>query len=386
MSQDINFVKFLRGTEQQYENLAVKDKNTLYFIYDKTSTDEHPTGKLYLEKFLIGGNSTELNQIALKDLTDTDIGTLSGDEILKYNGEKWQPVLLDDILADAGLGNVVHSNIVKANNETELEAIKRTFDNTSNPGDIGILSDGTVYLSDGNNSWLKLIDKSVRNADIPGITSDISSIQSSLDNIYTKTETENKINELIAGTNHLSYEVKSDLLSIDVNDLANKNKVFLVLKSETDPDGANNNYDEYMIVGDTNPVLEKIGDWKVNLNNYIQVGDPYLLTDEQKQKLDNLVIEDDGSIAISGKVNAENVEGLENFISTHEYIKSVDSNIFNVNNNGKLTFLPDYVTTSTFNSIIGDMTDLGENRITPDSTIVSEINKIKESIIWTEMT
>ena len=382
MSQDINFVKFLRGTEQQYANLVKKDPNTLYFIYDKTSTDEHPTGKLYLEKFLIGGNSEDLHSVSLSDLIDTNINNLSGDEILKYNreNEKWQPVLLNDILDGSGLNTIIHSNIIRNSDETDLDAIKRVFNNTSNPGDIGILSDGTVYLSESSNNWLKLIDKSVRNADIPGIINNISSIQSSLENIYTKTEVHN----LIAETNHLSYEIWSeDINLIDVNDPSNKNKVFLVLKST--PDGTNNIYDEYMIVGDSNPVLEKVGDWKADLTNYIQAGDARLLIDGDREKLDNLIFEDDGSIAISGKVNAENVIGLQDFIDQHQYIKNVDNNIFNVDNNGYLTLKPNYVTTDTFNTIIGEMTDLGENRIDPNSTVVSEIKKIKESIIWTDM-
>lgn len=384
-SQDINFVKFLRGTEQQYENLPVKDKNTLYFIYDKTSTEENPTGKLYLEKFLIGGNSADLHSLSLKDLTDTNIGTPGLGDILQFNGSKWQPVLLSDILSDLNLdGTIVHSGIIQNSGETELEAIKRVFENTSNPGDIGILQDGTVYLSESNNNWLKLIDGEVRNANISGITQDISTIQSSLTNIYTKDETENKINQIIAGKNHLTYEVIADISDIDISDINNKNKVFLILKDQDDQ-AAGNIYDEYMIIGDNNPSLEKIGDWQADLTNYIQAGDSRLLTPEQKQKLDNLVIEDDGSIAISGKVNAENVIGLEDFINQYQFIKDVDNNIFNVTNAGKLELNNEYVTTSFFESTVGNLEDLLNPVSAENNTLVNEINTIKESIVWQEM-
>ena len=386
MADKINFVKFLRGTETAYQNLLEAqrtDENTLYFIYDKNSTEDNPKGKLYLDKFLIGGN-TESNNLSLSDLVDTDIGTLRGEEILIFDNssQTWKPVLLSDVIDTAGVTNInIESGIVKQPEEDEIDAIKRTFNQTSKPGDIGILSDGTVYLSESNNNWLKLIDGTVRNADIPGITSDISSLQSSLDNVYTKNETESKINELIAGKNHLSYEIKPNKEAIELTDPDNQNKVFLI--SRATADGEDNNYDEFMII---NGSLEKIGDWKADLTNYIQAGDSRLLTDEQKTKLEKLVIDEDGQIAVSGTINANNVQGLQDFIDQHQFIKSVDTNVFNVTNVGKLELKNDYVTTAIFNSTVGNLADLGANRVSENSSLVEEINKIKESIIWEEMT
>lgn len=386
MADKINFVKFLRGTETAYQNLLEAqrtDENTLYFIYDKNSTEDNPKGKLYLDKFLIGGN-TESNNLSLSDLIDTDIGTLRGEEILIFDNssQTWKPVLLSDVIDTAGVTNInIESGIVKQPEEDEIDAIKRTFNQTSKPGDIGILSNGTVYLSESNNNWLKLIDGTVRNADIPGITSDISSLQSSLNNVYTKNETESKINELIAGKNHLSYEIKPNKEAIELTDPDNQNKVFLI--SRTTADGEDNNYDEFMII---NGSLEKIGDWKADLTNYIQAGDSRLLTDEQKTKLEKLVIDEDGQIAVSGTINANNVQGLQDFIDQHQFIKSVDTNVFNVTNAGKLELKNDYVTTAIFNSTVGNLADLGANRVSENSSLVEEINKIKESIIWEEMT
>lgn len=386
MADKINFVKFLRGTETAYQNLLEAqrtDENTLYFIYDKNSTEDNPKGKLYLDKFLISGN-TESDNISLSDLTDTDIGTLHGEEILTFDNssQTWKPVLLSDVIDNTGVtNNTVESGIIKQPEEDDIDAIKRTFNQTSKPGDIGILSDGTVYLSEGENSWLKLIDGTVRNADIPGITSDISSLQSSLNNVYTKDETESKINELIVGKNHLSYEIKPNKEAIDLADDDNQNKVFLIPKASADGEG--NNYDEFMII---NGSLEKIGDWKADLTNYVQTDDNRLLTDEQKAKLEKLIIDEDGQIAVSGTINADNVQGLQNFIDQHQYIKSVDTNVFNVTNAGKLELKDSYVTTAVFNSTVGNLADLGVNRVSENSSLVDEINKIKESIIWEEMT
>ena len=284
---NINFVKFLRGTQAQYDRLVNKDSNTLYFIYDKTSTEEHPTGKLYLDKFLIGGNSSELTALSLSDLTDTHVGTLTGSEVLQFDNSdnKWKPVLLSSIVAQAHLNTVVKNNITKDLNETDIDAIQRAFNNTSAPGDIGILTDGSVYISNADNSWLKLLDGTIRNLD---------------------------------------------------------------------------------------------------LTDYIQAGDNRLLTDEQRTKIDNLVIGEDGQIAVSGTINAANVQGLEDFISQHQYISSVDDSIFNVTSAGKLEFKPTYITATTFNSIVGDMSTL-LNPISENTTIINEINSIKESVIWQEI-
>jgi hypothetical protein len=87
----------------------------LYFIYDKNSTEDNPKGKLYLDKFLISGN-TESGNISLSDLTDTDIGALSGEEILIFdnNSQTWKPVLLSDVIDNTGVANIsVESGIIK---------------------------------------------------------------------------------------------------------------------------------------------------------------------------------------------------------------------------------------------------------------------------------
>jgi hypothetical protein len=92
----------------------------LYFIYDAQDTN---SGKLYLGDYLINdGNG--ISNVALSDLTDVDIGTLTGTEILRYNSElqKWQPVLVSDLLAELNIAAgaaVVNSGITKQAGETD---------------------------------------------------------------------------------------------------------------------------------------------------------------------------------------------------------------------------------------------------------------------------
>ena len=50
-----NYVKFQRGSEQAYNNLAVKNQDTLYFVYNGSDST---TAKLYLGNKLLSSSST----------------------------------------------------------------------------------------------------------------------------------------------------------------------------------------------------------------------------------------------------------------------------------------------------------------------------------------
>ena len=161
-----------------------------------------------------------------------------------------------------------------------------------------------------------------------------------------------------------------------------------------------------------------------------------LLSPENQAKLASLTIGDNGDLEVSGKVNAENVEGLGSWITTNResisglyplndqqklltieegaeknFIKAVDSNQFSVDSDGKLSLLDvsaeklkdlsadfvfvqgqglslahNYVTTSLYRSEVGDLTQLikateGEG----STTLVDEINYINERLAWQEM-
>ena len=61
-----NWVKFLRGTFDQYAALPVKEEDTLYFVY---STDGKECG-LYLGSRLVSGNGTIDGASVLDELND----------------------------------------------------------------------------------------------------------------------------------------------------------------------------------------------------------------------------------------------------------------------------------------------------------------------------
>lgn len=375
MANNYNFVKFLRGSQAAYDRLQSPDINTLYFIYDEESTDQQPSGKLYLGRYLI--NDSNLNTIALSDLSDTDIGTLTGTEILRYNStlQKWQPVLASDLLAELDIqagAAVVNSGITKQAGETDADALDRAV-STKKEGDLAIV-DGTVYVYD-DNAWLKLIDSTV--ADIGNLADRVAALETAIDDVYTKSETDSAIAAVVATANHLTYTTTTSLDGKDPTNAANQNIVFLVQK---DAEDASKGYDEYLAV---NGAWEKIGDWGVDLSDYVKTDDPRLLTQAQVGNINNLFNAD-------GTIPAAKIGDLNEAIAATQYIKSVDSNVFNVTAAGQLELiglpasvinplLNDYVLSST----VGDLNDLfaREDR-TGDTTIVEEINYLADRLTW----
>lgn len=91
------YVKFVRGTSEAWENLdnSLKSPDTLYFISDK----DEATGKLYLGTKQIGGSGASSTNI--KDLEDIIIGEgVSEGSLLVYNSEskKWEAKSVADAI------------------------------------------------------------------------------------------------------------------------------------------------------------------------------------------------------------------------------------------------------------------------------------------------
>lgn len=371
MANNYNFVKFLRGSQAAYDRLASPDINTLYFIYDEESSEEQPSGKLYLGRYLI--NDSNLSSIALGDLVDTDIGTLTGTEILRYNStlQKWQPVLASDLLAELDIeagAAVVNSGITKEAGETDADALDRAV-LTKKEGDLAIV-DGTVYVYD-DGDWLKIVDSSV--TDIGNLADRVSALETALDDVYTKNETDSAIASAVATANHLTYTTVGSLENLDPTATNSQNKIFLVAKN---PGSLNDGYDEYMAI---NNAWEKLGSWAVDLSNYVQTDDPRLLTTTQVGYINNLFDQ-------NGQISVASISDLNTALANAQLIKSVDTNVFNVTAAGQLQLidiptsvldLSDYV----LKSVVGDLADL-TNRSSADSTIVDELNALNDRLVW----
>ena len=99
-----NYVKFLRGTQDAYNNLSKKDPDTLYFVMENKDSEY---GKLYLGDKLISVDVADANGgIALKELKDVIIGTnITNGSLLSYNSttRTWSPKSIGQAIAEADL-------------------------------------------------------------------------------------------------------------------------------------------------------------------------------------------------------------------------------------------------------------------------------------------
>lgn len=100
----VNYVKFMRGTQALYDSLAIKDQDTLYFVYENASAE---TGKLYLGNKLISGSSSNPSgDISINDVADIIVNneTLADGDLLVYDptaGENGEGAWVNKPVAEA---------------------------------------------------------------------------------------------------------------------------------------------------------------------------------------------------------------------------------------------------------------------------------------------
>jgi hypothetical protein len=76
------YVKFMRGTPTAYDNLRIKEADTLYFI----SETDAIAGKLYIGDKLVNSNLTMQDlQFYLSKLEDVDVSNVEHGDLLGYN-------------------------------------------------------------------------------------------------------------------------------------------------------------------------------------------------------------------------------------------------------------------------------------------------------------
>ena len=236
------------------------------------------------------------------------------------------------------------------------------------------------------------------------------------EDVYTKLEVNNKvatdISAAIAAAHHLKRKVANTVEDIDLDAIDAEQYIYMVptgLQAEDDK------YDEYMVI---DGIIEKVGSWGVNLSDYakktdldtkvnvdinarlmaltegeklagIEAGAQVniinsissdfaidlennkkltlkqgytLLSPDDQIKLSKLVIGEDESLELSGTVNADNVQGLEEWLNKNAgvidglsennlddelytkltssmLITSIDTSELNVSNEGKLSVL-----------------------------------------------
>lgn len=212
-----DYVKFVRGSKAAFANLQNKADDTLYFIYDAANSE---AGSLYLGSRLIGGIGGAAGS-SLGDLTDIVLTTVGNKQILIYDDESktWKNGSVNDIIS------VDNKSIVKAD-------VGTLSLNNFEAAEIGSLA---YKQDDGNLGWITPV-KAVE-----------------VLNVYTKDEINNKLNQ------SLSRKIVNSVEAIDLTAKDAEQYIYLVPNND-------NTYDEYIVV---NGALEKVGDWKTDLSDYV---------------------------------------------------------------------------------------------------------------------
>ena len=165
--------------------------------------------------------------------------------------------------------------------------------------------------------------------------------------------------------------IKSQLGEPDLSNLVTKEELELLLTQiSTLEDSIDNKVDKviYQV-----PVVDENGDPILDDNNnptYKEV-EGTLVTPEDREKLNALVLDEDGSgVEISGTVNAENVEGLGTWITTNGnvYIKNLNED----NLSNAILDKLNYITSVTDNLVVIDgKLDLSKSASDALSSVIS---------------
>lgn len=327
-----NYVKFLRGTVASYNRLAVKDDNTLYFVYQD---GDESRGNLYLGSRLITGDIGGSGIDTLAELTDVIITGADAGSFLVLNSDgNWVATSAADVaqtILESG-GNFISVDT----QEFQFNAINgqleiKGYDNATT-GMMPIKgATGIVWQA-------APVDLSSRVGTLEG---KVSTLETDFQGI------DGRISNAIANASHLSYQVISNL-----NQATEQNVVYLYSNNSSDP---NDRYNEYMLV---NGQLEQIGALTVDLSDYVT-------TTDLNQALNN-------------KVNTSDFSSFQ---------ANLNSQLQTINNT--LNSLGDiYVTKTEFNTVVGDLSDLTQyNNLdyTNDASISDTLIDIYERLIWQEI-
>ena len=356
-----NYVKFQRGSLTAYNRLSIKDENTLYFIYDANDDSQ---GTLYLGSRLIGsvGGSGGVNN--LSELSDVIISSAQTGDFLVLNSEgKWTSTSASDVaqaILESG-GNFISID----ENEFQLNAVDGSLELK---GFANAAAGMIPVKSNLGLTWQAApIDLSSRVSDLEtglqSAESDISNLQTELSGV------DGKIATAINSANHLKYEIISDLY-----DATASNVIYLY---NSDPTNVTNKYSEYMLV---NNQLELIGSMDADLSNYLTADSSVITT--LNTKVSNL---ESNYSTLSNTVSglSSTVSNLNTAVGNLDTtVSNLETTVSNLQND-----LDDYVLTSTFESVVGDLTAVNGvlNNLNTDASIAEDLTDIYNRLTWKEL-
>lgn len=361
-----NYVKFQRGSLASYNRLSQKDEDTLYFIYD---ANDNTRGSLYLGNRLIGeiGGSSGVNN--LSELSDILISAAQAGDFLVLNSEgKWINVPASDVasrILEAG-GSFLSID----ENEFQLNSVNGNLELKGySSASIGLMP----IKSATGLSWQPVpIDLTSR---VGSLESGLQQAQSDISNIQTDLQgVDGKIANAISTANHLRYQVIQDLSQATAT-----NTVYLYANNSSE---ASNQYDEYMLI---NGQLELLGQMTADLSNY-------MTSSEIEAALANKASVSDLNALDTRVGNLESTVSnlsttVTNLISTVSTLSTTVTNLVTTVSNLETALADDYVLTTTFNAVVGDLSNINGtyNNLNSDASIEDNLMEIYERLTWREI-
>lgn len=279
-----NYVKFLKGTPSAYAALETKDANTLYFITVPNQPEGQAVGKLYLGDILVAGSVTPNGDSiidSLGELIDVNLAGLETGQVLSYNGTEWVPMTLPEAVSAS----------VMIGAQTDK-------DGSAGLVPAPLAGEQNKFLR-GDGTWVEVI-------------TDLSDYvkQSVFDGLSTRVEALEgvKIQSVDVGTLNITEDRKLELKAVPQNIVTGLTKTSWTMQEVEDGDDI---FIAQTAVASLEDILKP-----ATFDPTTKTGTSGLMTAEQVQKLQALVITDEG-IQVSGKVNADNVEGLSTWITTN---------------------------------------------------------------------
>ena len=242
-----SYVKFNRGSQAAYNALTTKDPNSLYFISEKDAKN----GVLYLGDKTISAlpDGKVLSNNANGELTLVNFGTsyidATGNTINNFK-EGLQPKVIKNG-DDYKIAWYEPSSTTIEDVSSQISTIKGNIESINT----NITTLQTNYAS---------------------MAEDIGTLQNDF-TVLTTTTIPNLIKTEIADNNLLSYKIVASKDEISTIELENKERYIFLVPFVT-PEG-NDKYEEWMYLKDDedNYTLEKVGDWDVDLSDYVTTSD-----------------------------------------------------------------------------------------------------------------
>ena len=368
MAANYNYVKFQRGTLTAYNNLRVKDPDTLYFIYADANNQY---GSLYLGDKLISGGEVSVVSSSLADLSDVNLTNAADGQILSYDATsgKWKNLNLAQAIEDAGIETGAEVTQVTPNDgEDDGQAIDRVITDPEQ-GDIAFVGDN-VYIYNGD-SWQQISGAS--EAELASLQSEVADLKEAVgvpaegDNpatglhaVVAEKITTTEANQLIAAAvgnlNHLSYQKVDELSDIDTSVSDADRYIYLVPQT---PGDLNDLYDEYLVIDGS---LEKMGQWGAGTLS------------ELETTVGNL------SDIINGVPASGDDPAVPGLVDTVSDLNDIINGIPASGDDPAILGLTDRVTI--LENGVGDLSQLYNYTAQNPTNIVNTINEINERLVW----